>query len=75
MSNATLQIEQRLLSVEAALSQVQKRLGLTPLTANWVEEISGSLADIPEEDYQRFLDCCRAVRNGDSIFEAGESPT
>jgi hypothetical protein len=40
--------------------------------ANWVEQIAGSLADIPEEDYQLFLDCCRAVRNGVSISEAEE---
>jgi hypothetical protein len=70
MSADLAQIEQRLTSVEAALSQVQQRLGLAPSGVNWVEQVSGSLADIPEEDYQRFLECCRAVRNGDSISEA-----
>jgi hypothetical protein len=38
---------------------------------NWAANVAGSLADIPEEDYQAFLDCCRAVRNGEPIPEAG----
>jgi hypothetical protein len=73
MSVDIAQIEQRLTSVEAALTQVQQKLGLAPSPANWIEQVSGSLADIPEEDYQHFLDCCRAVRNGDPI-SAAEAP-
>lgn len=64
------EIEQRLANVEAALSQVQEKLGLAPASPNWVERVSGSLEDIPDEDYQQFLDCCRSVRNGDPISEA-----
>jgi folylpolyglutamate synthase/dihydropteroate synthase len=59
------QVEQRLTLVEATLTQVQHRLGLSPHLTNWVEQISGSLADIPEEDYHQFLDSCRAVRNAE----------
>ena len=73
MSVDIAQIEQRLTSVEAALTQVQQKLRLAPPPVNWVEQVSGSLADIPEEDYQLFLDCCRGVRNGDAIAEAGET--
>jgi hypothetical protein len=62
MAADLVQIEQRLSSVEAGLAEVQKRLGLAPSSANWVDAVSGSLADMPEEDYQQFLDCCRAVR-------------
>jgi hypothetical protein len=69
MSLDMIQIEQRLSSLEAGLSQVQQKLGLAPSGGNWVEDVSGSLADIPEEDYQRFLDCCRAVRMGGSTEE------
>ena len=72
MSSAMAQFDQRLTSIEAALAQVQLRLGLAPSTANWVEKVAGSLADIAEEDYQRFLECCRIVRNGDSISAAAE---
>jgi hypothetical protein len=67
-----LQLEQRLSSVETALSQVQQKLGLSPRQGNWVDPIAGSLADIPEEDYQKFLDCCRAVRNGVDISDTEE---
>jgi hypothetical protein len=66
MSVDIAQIDQRFTSVEAALIQVRQRLGLAPPPANWVEQISGSLADITEEDYQQFLRCCQAVRHGDS---------
>jgi hypothetical protein len=67
------QIEQRLTSVEAALAQLQQKLALAPSSTNWVEQISGSLADIPDEDYQHFLDYCRAVRNGDCPSPAPEA--
>ncbi len=63
MATDITQIEHRLSSVEMALTQVQEKLGLVPAGANWVEQISGSLTDIPEDDYQQFLECCRAVRN------------
>ena len=66
-------IEQRLSSVEAGLIEVQQRLGIAPTAGNWVEGVSGSLADIPDEDYLEFLECCRAVRNGEPIPEAEES--
>jgi hypothetical protein len=65
MSLDITQIDQRLESVETALTQIQQRLGLAPLSANWVEQISGSLADIPENGYQQFLECCQAVRKED----------
>jgi hypothetical protein len=73
MSLENAEIEQRLSSVETAMSQVQRRLGLV-LSSNWVEQVSGSLADIPDDDYQKFLECCRAVRNGDPILAAEETP-
>lgn len=55
-------IEDRLAIVEVELAQVRQKLNLPAVPANWVDQISGSLADIPEEDYQEFLECCRAVR-------------
>ena len=63
MSADLTQIEQRLTSVETALTQVRQKLGLAAPPVNWVETVSGSLADIPEEEYQQFLECCRNVRN------------
>jgi hypothetical protein len=72
MATGIAEFEHRLASVEAALLQVQKSLRLTPPSANWVELVSGSLADIPTEDYQQFLECCRAVRNGDPTLTEEE---
>lgn len=69
MSIDIAQIDQRLSSVEYALTQVQQRLGLAPSSANWVEQVSGSLADIPDDVYDQFLQCCRAVRNEGSPEE------
>jgi len=63
------EVEQRLSSVESAITQIQEKLGLTPAAPNWVERISGSLADIPKNDYQEFLECCRVVRNGEPISD------
>lgn len=65
MSADLAQIEERLSSVEAGLAKIQQQLGLAPAGSNWVERVAGSLADIPDDDYQQFLECCRAVRNGD----------
>lgn len=64
------QIDKRLTSVEAALTQVQQKLRLVPTAGNWVDLVSGSLADIPDDDYQKFLECCRAVRAGDAVEES-----
>jgi hypothetical protein len=69
MSIDIAQIDKRLSSVENALTEVQQKLGLAPASGNWVEQVSGSLADIPEDDYQQFLQCCRAVREEDSPEE------
>lgn len=73
MTPGIAQIEQRLSSVESAMTQVQQKLGLVPPATNWVEQVAGSLADIPEDDYQRFLECCRIVRQGGSAAQAEET--
>jgi hypothetical protein len=73
MSADITQLEQRVTMVEAALIQIQRKLGLVAVPANWVDQISGSLADVPEEDYQQFLEYCRTVRSGESISDAGQA--
>jgi len=65
------QLEHRLSSVEIALNQVREKLGLASVGANWVEQVSGSLADIPEGDFQRFLEFCRAVRGENNARDFG----
>ena len=73
MSADIAQFDQRLTSVETALAQIQQRLGLAPSSGSWVDQVAGSLADIPEEDYQQFLECCRAVRNGEPLAAPEEA--
>lgn len=67
MTDSISQLEERVALMESALAQVRRTLGLQLHGANWVNEISGSLADMPEDDYQRFLDCCRAVREDSQV--------
>jgi len=64
-----IQIEERLAIVEAGLVRVQEQLGLNPSAGNWVARIAGSLADVPEDEYQQFLGYCRAVRDDISNSE------
>jgi hypothetical protein len=71
MSAELQQLENRLTHVETALSQVQERLGILTPSSNWVDRIAGSLSDIPEEDYQLFLECCRKVREEGDFPDEG----
>ena len=74
MSFDNSEIEQRLAHLEAALHEVQEKLGIPAPSSDWVERVSGSLADIPEDDYQQFLECCRSIRNGDPVSGAEVTP-
>ena len=62
MSVDMAQLESRLASLDAAVTPVQQKLGIALPNTNWVEQIAGSFADLPDDDYQEFLRCCRAVR-------------
>jgi len=44
------------------LDHSQETSSPAPKDGNWVDQISGSLAVIPDEDYQQFLEHCRAAR-------------
>lgn len=67
------EIEHRLAVVEAGLNRVQSKLKMTPPGKNWVDEVSGSLADLPDEDYRRYLEHCRAARDSISAGEDAKS--
>jgi hypothetical protein len=67
MSVEVKELESRLTAVETALAQVQERLGILPPSSNWVDRIAGSLAELSDEDYRLFLDCCRRARNTENI--------
>jgi hypothetical protein len=59
-------------SAQGTTTRRAQRPVSTPTAENWVEEISGSLADIPEDDYQEFLEHCRAVRSQEAGVEVEE---
>jgi hypothetical protein len=44
------QLEERLLAVETALSEIQRRLATLPPAPNWLDEIIGSFKDKPAFD-------------------------
>lgn len=69
------EIERRLLTVEAGLAELRNQVVAKPTTGNWVDQIAGSLADLSEEEYQEYLACCRAVRDDDSAETKGGSPS
>lgn len=41
------QLEERLLAVETAVKEIQRRLATLPPTPNWLDEIIGSFKDEP----------------------------
>jgi hypothetical protein len=44
------QLEARLLAMEAALQEIQRRLATVPSAQNWLDEVIGSFKDEPAFD-------------------------
>ena len=62
------QTEQRLTTVEHAVSELQRRLATLPHAANWLEQITGSFKDEPA--FEEVLEFGRAIRSADWPAEA-----
>jgi hypothetical protein len=63
----TMTLEQRLATVEAEVAQLKHQLQLLQASkpqpnGNWVEQMSGSMKDIPEDVWQEYLECMRQAR-------------
>jgi hypothetical protein len=58
-------IEQRLTAVEAAVSELQRRLANLPPAANWLEQVTGSFKDEPA--FEEVLAFGRALRAADQL--------
>jgi hypothetical protein len=56
-------IEQRLTAVEAAVSELQRRLANLPPAPNWLEQVTGSFKDEPA--FEEVLAVGRALRAAD----------
>ncbi|HJT79450.1 MAG TPA: hypothetical protein VJ739_19795 [Gemmataceae bacterium] len=63
---AELTVEQRLAALEKEVALLKIQLArLAPPKENWVENISGSMKDIPEEVWREYLQCCAEIRQAD----------
>jgi hypothetical protein len=66
-------IEQRLTAVEAALSELQRRLANLPPAPNWLEQVAGSFKDEPA--FEEVLAFGRELRAADQLPEETGKPT
>ncbi len=65
---ASVSVEKRLAAVEAALTELQKQVAMSPAKGDWVQQITGSFEDEPE--FEVVLAYGRAIRQGDySVLE------
>jgi hypothetical protein len=58
-------IEQRLAAVEAAVSDLQRRLAHAPSPPNWLEQVIGSLKDEPA--FAEVIAFGKALREADQL--------
>jgi hypothetical protein len=66
-------IEQRLTAVEAAVSELQRRLANLPPAPNWLEQVTGSFKDEPA--FEEVLAFGRELRAADQLPEETGKPT
>ena len=62
-----LQLEQRLTAMERAVADMQQRLALAPVSANWLDKVTGSISD--EAGFLEALEFGRAFREADRPFD------
>lgn len=61
-----LTVEQRLAALEKEVAQLRVQLGqLTVPKGDWVEQISGSMKDVPQEEWDKFMKYCEEIRYAD----------
>ncbi|HWG43964.1 MAG TPA: hypothetical protein VN688_14395 [Gemmataceae bacterium] len=64
-------IEQRLAALEAAVKEIQNRLGPPPPAPNWLDKVIGSMKDEPA--FLEMLEYGRAYRQADYPPEDADS--
>jgi hypothetical protein len=68
-------IEQRLAALEQAVAEIQQRLGEPAAVPDWLARICGSMKDVPEEDWNLFLEYCKEIKQeGRPTDEPVEEP-
>jgi septal ring factor EnvC (AmiA/AmiB activator) len=61
--------EQRLVTLEAAVSDLQQKLEEKPTSKNWLENLIGSISD--EAAFREALEYGRAFRQADKLSDDG----
>ena len=69
---AQTQLEERLLAVETALQEIQRRLATLPPAPNWLDEIIGSFKDEPA--FEEVIALGRAFREAQPYPDDPEGP-
>jgi hypothetical protein len=54
-------IEQRVAALEREVAELKR--SAKGDQGNWLEEVSGRMKDIPEEDFREFVRLCKEFRN------------
>lgn len=65
-------LEQRLVTLEAAVSDLQHKLEEKPTSKNWLERLIGSVSD--EATFHEALEYGRAFRQADKPSDDGDVP-
>jgi hypothetical protein len=60
-------IEKRLATLEREVAELKRHLHVR--SANWLDELSGSMSDVPDEEFEKF------IRYGQEIRKAQADPT
>ena len=63
-------LEQRLVTLEAAVSDLQHKLEEKPTSTNWLEKLTGSISD--EAAFREALEYGRAFRQADKPNDDGD---
>jgi len=63
-------LEQRLMTLEQAVSELQRKVDSKPVSANWLQQLIGSVSD--EEAFLEALEYGRSFRQTDNINESNE---
>lgn len=66
------ELEERLLAVEAALQEIQRRLATLPPTPHWLDAVSGSFKDNPA--FEEVIALGRAFREAQPYPEDPSAP-
>ena len=54
-------LEQRITALEQEVAKLKRQLGIED--RNWLDNLFGTMSDIPEEDFQEFVRLCKEARD------------